>query len=419
MLLLSKCICKFFVAIVLLGICILQTAQAETDGYYCTKLISSVNQNISGASVSLCQEFRMQDGSNRKEVIANILFPKEELNIDYTKWNQPTDSCAFTTWNPSVYQNWWRKLPATFWSDFEQYNEIESSVCNQSFNSLFPLPSCLYYQDFSKVSYAAKVSSTILDITSYSNYRCPLTADNTRSEMVRFYTKKSSQIDPPIEVQPPKPDCKELKELYLVKNKGIPSNNSRDLLNRLQSSVIDEAPKIVVLLVGTNDILNNVQPGKLLSIAKYKANVSQIIDKVKECSDIVIGTIPPVDAKIFSGRTGIKNPNKKISNINNEIKKLAIQKNIPVIDINSEFNRKKYRETNPKKPIYTIIGKDGLHPNEKGYKVISDMVYNALKVQNLPNEGIICFGDSITKGVDGNNHSIRSYPTQLEGLLSK
>lgn len=400
-----------FISIAIIGAFSIREVQAETDGFYCGKLTSSVSQTIAGVSVSSCQEFPLRDGSNRREIIAHLIFPKEPLALDYTRWNPPSYACGFTTWNPSRYLAWWNKLPESFWTYFQKNNEIESSECIKSSIESYPLPSCLYYQDFSKVSYSANVTPTLFEVTSYTSSECPLTADNTRSEVVRLYTTQTNLSEPRVEVQPPKQDCKDLEGSFLVKNSGVPSNNSFDLLNRLRSSILNVNPKVVILMVGTNDILN---PKKILPLGKYKENISQIVDEVTKCSKVVIASIPPVDPKAFSKRNQVKDPNRKITELNKVIKNLAIEKNIPIVDI--------YKEFTSKKPVSKVIGKDGLHPNADGYRVISKIVYKVLTQQNLPKDGIVCFGDSITKGIDGNNYhnkKIQPYPLLLEKLLNR
>jgi lysophospholipase L1-like esterase len=60
--------------------------------------------------------------------------------------------------------------------------------------------------------------------------------------------------------------------------------------------------------------------------------------------------------------------------------------------------------------------KDGVHPTALGYRFIAQNVYNFLVENKLlkPNQGIICFGDSITRG--GGQGA--NYPTYLDELIT-
>jgi lysophospholipase L1-like esterase len=59
--------------------------------------------------------------------------------------------------------------------------------------------------------------------------------------------------------------------------------------------------------------------------------------------------------------------------------------------------------------------RDGIHPTPNGYRFMALTVYDYIINHKLPCAGIVCFGDSITKG-DG-TITRESYPAYLRQLL--
>lgn len=61
-------------------------------------------------------------------------------------------------------------------------------------------------------------------------------------------------------------------------NAGVGGNNTADLLSRLDADVIAVAPAVCVVMIGNNDFAGT---GKKLTAAVYKANVLEIISRLK------------------------------------------------------------------------------------------------------------------------------------------
>ena len=77
---------------------------------------------------------------------------------------------------------------------------------------------------------------------------------------------------------------------YNVLNKGVAGNNSFDLLKRIDKDVIAEKPTLVILMVGTNDMVNS---RKFVSYPEFKVNYQTILGKLKEYKLPVVVMIPP------------------------------------------------------------------------------------------------------------------------------
>lgn len=148
--------------------------------------------------------------------------------------------------------------------------------------------------------------------------------------------------------------------LYI--NRGISSNKSADVLNRLQTNVIDLNPKIIVLHVGTNDI------GHKIPYNDYISNMDKIIKELKgklpNCKIIVDSIFPTVTLDNYNSKNLTKvRDNYTILNFNQGLINLCITNNVTYLDIHHHLLKgEKLNKT------YTI---DGLHLSESGYNVVT------------------------------------------------
>lgn len=78
-----------------------------------------------------------------------------------------------------------------------------------------------------------------------------------------------------------------------VYNAGVNENNTTNLLARLQKDVFSKKPELVILLVGTNDMLHTE---KNVPIAQYEKNYQELITRISKEADIILMTIPPIYA---------------------------------------------------------------------------------------------------------------------------
>lgn len=165
----------------------------------------------------------------------------------------------------------------------------------------------------------------------------------------------------------------DLNEFYgedkLIVNSGISGNRINDILNNMKSRVYAYNPSKIFLLIGINDILWD------------NANEDYIYDKTIELVDhiheklpntkIYIESIYPYNDELknhLDGAPDSEGVSNTITNVNSRLKEYTLKydytKYINLYDSlkdeNNEFDLK-----------YTD---DGLHPNEEGYKVITDIL---------------------------------------------
>lgn len=215
---------------------------------------------------------------------------------------------------------------------------------------------------------------------------------------------------------------------FMVLNKGIGGNNSNDLLRRLNADVLQEKPDLVVMMVGSNDMINS---RKLVNYQLFKDNYQQLIDQIKSTgAKIVLMSPPPVDTGYIykrHDRNAYKEPlNYKLDSLNKLVREMAKANDIHFVDLYSLFKSK----GSPNREVGSLIlnqknfGKeDGIHPTRQGYQLIAETVYSYLKKNKLLKKGkkIICFGDSITYGAymsgEGTANG-ETYPAFLSRLIN-
>jgi lysophospholipase L1-like esterase len=213
----------------------------------------------------------------------------------------------------------------------------------------------------------------------------------------------------------------------VIKNKGIGGNSTNDLLKRVENDVIAEKPDIVIVLVGTNDMLN---PQKMISYENYSSNLDQLIQRFEEHNiEVVLVSPPPADNVYLFSRHDrelfMEAPNKKLEKISEILKQKALQKKLTFVDIFTRFSEMGIPIHNQDKIIRNVFNSgspDGVHPTPVGYQLIAQEIFNVLVTNGKikKHSKIICFGDSITVGVHVAGQgtvSGETYPAYLSELI--
>jgi lysophospholipase L1-like esterase len=216
-----------------------------------------------------------------------------------------------------------------------------------------------------------------------------------------------------------------LKDSVVVVNAGYNGNNTADLLSRVDKDVLQRSPDLVILMVGTNDMLNE---RNRLSLTAYKNNYQQLINTIKNKSALVLMTIPPVYSPYIIARQpktmySVKGPQSLVDSANKIIKQLAVKNKCLLIDLNQILTA--CGGAGPEKDnLFQNEANsginDGVHPTVNGYRVIGTAVYQFVSALKPRKKNIICFGDSITFGykMDGEG-TVKgdSYPAVLKKML--
>lgn len=157
-------------------------------------------------------------------------------------------------------------------------------------------------------------------------------------------------------------------ELYpfTVYNRGISGDTSNRLLERIDGNALTIKPKIMVILIGTNDYNSHLTQND--TVANIKAMI-ELTDKLSPDTKVIIQSVYPVNKnmnKWSSSMVGGRS-NKDIDNLNIKIKSMVESLNNAKY-VYADINTVLKTENNIANPDYFY---DGLHPNVNGYKAIT------------------------------------------------
>lgn len=155
----------------------------------------------------------------------------------------------------------------------------------------------------------------------------------------------------------------------VVLNEGNPGELATQTgVQRFRSVLLAHRPEVVLLMEGTNDLLFG-QTGADNAIGALGAMVREAKSQNVR---IVLATIPPQRPGGARRRDAVV---ALIPGFNDRIRALAAAENIPLIDVHAGM-----------KDDLTLIGVDDLHPTIRGYDVMADIYYNAIRMlfENQP-----------------------------------
>ena len=216
-------------------------------------------------------------------------------------------------------------------------------------------------------------------------------------------------------------------EKCTVINAGVGGHNSRNLLKRLDKDVLARRPRLVVLMVGTNDVLNSRNS---VPLDEYRKNLEKLIGRITSGgAKLVLMTIPSCHEPYLLERHPADfyepdGPSGRIQKANLIIRQTAKKHKIPLVDIHEILSTKGNIGEKPEGLLRNKANSssaDGVHPTPDGYRIIAAAVYRAIREHRLPVGRIVCLGDSITFGahVKGAGTSEgETYPAVLRRLLN-
>lgn len=150
-------------------------------------------------------------------------------------------------------------------------------------------------------------------------------------------------------------------------NRGISGQTTPQMLIRFRADVVDLNPSIVIILAGTNDIAENTGPSNVKMITDNIFSMSELAmaHKIK----VILCSILPVYTYSWKD---IPDPPSYIAEVNNMLKNYCVNHNLEYVDYFSSM-------ANEKKGLGKELSEDGVHPNEKGYKIMSKIIQNVLE----------------------------------------
>lgn len=139
---------------------------------------------------------------------------------------------------------------------------------------------------------------------------------------------------------------------YKVAWRGIGGDTTAGLYDRLDVSLYAVNPKVIVLLIGINNIDTMFE--------NYEKIIGDITQRLPE-AELIIQSLHPTSK-------GLSDRNERILSANERIKNIAAQYGCTYVDMHSAL---KDEATGEYSSLYTD---DGLHPNAKGYEKITEVL---------------------------------------------
>ena len=158
-------------------------------------------------------------------------------------------------------------------------------------------------------------------------------------------------------------------------DRGISGQTTPQMLVRFRPDVIALQPKVVVILAGTNDIAGNTGP---MTLEQIEANLASMAELAKAHKiRVVLASVLPV-SNYGHDRQGnpqdmrINRPPEKILALNEWIKTYVAQNGHTYLDYFSAM-------MDEQGLLQRDLSEDGLHPNAKGYAVMSPLAEQAIQ----------------------------------------
>lgn len=149
--------------------------------------------------------------------------------------------------------------------------------------------------------------------------------------------------------------------------RGISGQVTGQNLLRFEQDVVALHPKVVHIMIGTNDVAGNAGPTTYENIQNNIMAMVQIARANKIA--VVLATIPP--STDFPWRRGME-PASKIMKMNEVIRDYAKREDLVLADYHKAL-------ANPEKGFKSEWSGDGVHPNAEGFKVMDPIAEDAIK----------------------------------------
>jgi lysophospholipase L1-like esterase len=148
--------------------------------------------------------------------------------------------------------------------------------------------------------------------------------------------------------------------------RGIGGQTTPQMLVRFRQDVIALAPRVVVILAGTNDIAGNTGPSTLEMIEDNLASMAELA-KANGIQVVLSSVLPAYD---YPWRPGLQ-PAPKIVALNAWMKDYAATHGAVYLDYHSAM-------VDERQGLRSDLSGDGVHPNEAGYRAMVPLAERAI-----------------------------------------
>ncbi len=161
---------------------------------------------------------------------------------------------------------------------------------------------------------------------------------------------------------------------YELLGAGIGGNKVYDLYLRLEDDVLALKPNVVVLYVGVNDVWHKQLFGTGTDADKFQKFYVALIQKFQKKGIRVIACTPACIGERHPDENQLDSELDRFSQI---IRTVAAEKDIPLCDLRQAFLDNSAKN-NPENLESGILTTDGVHLNDKGNKLVAEMLLKVL-----------------------------------------
>ena len=151
-------------------------------------------------------------------------------------------------------------------------------------------------------------------------------------------------------------------------NAGISGHTTTDMSARLDRDVLHYSPEVMVVCAGTNDVAGN---DGYITNEDILQNIFSMVERAqKQGVEVAIASIPPTSEFVWAPNA---EPKVRIPALNTALKAFAKKYDLVYID----YFEAMADEALGMKAEYTY---DGCHPNAEGYRVMSEILMDTLRL---------------------------------------
>lgn len=154
-------------------------------------------------------------------------------------------------------------------------------------------------------------------------------------------------------------------------NRGIGGQTTRQMLIRFRPDVIDLAPKVVVILAGTNDIAGNTGPMTLEEIEENLASMAELA-RAHNIPVVFSSVLPVSNYWPKYDFLFVQRPPEKILQLNQWLKQYCAANGITYLEYFAAL-------VDRSGMIQKDLAGDGLHPNDAGYKIMAPLAEASIR----------------------------------------
>jgi lysophospholipase L1-like esterase len=194
-------------------------------------------------------------------------------------------------------------------------------------------------------------------------------------------------------------------------NSGISGDNANNILERLDTDVLVNHPDHVFLMTGMNDVVRtlyfdgeaseNIIKKRERALENYRVNTFKLVQQFKDHNINTILLTPSVyDQFSKIERENNLGCNDALEVCGTHLKHLSKKYKLPLIDLNKNM-KSIMNKGLLKDSLFTIVGKDRVHPGVEGHFIMASEILTALEPKSLVSKIVI---DAAEKHVKTQNN---------------